>query len=77
MRELLTILTEEAVILEDIQDARHLAEYKDTRAFHLHVFQEFVEDYHLACVVDYVFVSGVWWPRYLQRGVFNGAKDIG
>jgi hypothetical protein len=67
--KLLTILTEETVVFEDIQDTRHLAEYKDTRALYLHIFQEFVEDDHLAGVVDYVFVSGVWWPRFLQRSI--------
>ena len=47
---------------------RYLAEYKDTGASRLHAFEEFVEDDHLASVVDYVFVGGVWWPQFLQRG---------
>jgi hypothetical protein len=43
---------EEAIILEDIQDAQHLAKYENTGTFHIQVLQSFVEEDHLARIVD-------------------------
>jgi hypothetical protein len=66
---ILTILTEETVVLENVQDTRHLAKYKDARAFCFHVFEKFVEDYHFASVFDNVFIGRIRWSWFLSKGV--------
>jgi hypothetical protein len=47
-----TVATEKTVILHNIKHAAHLAEDEHARALLLHRLEEFVEDEHLAGVVD-------------------------
>jgi hypothetical protein len=61
---MLTILSKQTVILQDIQHSTHLTETKDTRSFLLQIRQQLVEDNHLSRVLDGMFVGGVRRTRF-------------
>ena len=61
-----TILTEQTIILQDVQDSAHLAENQDSRAFLLHRCEKFVEDDHLPGVFDEMNVGRVGRAGFLM-----------
>lgn len=48
----LTVSSEHGVILKNIENTAHLTKDKDTGALLLHRIEEFVQDDHLAGVLD-------------------------
>lgn len=54
-----TVVSEHHVVLENIENTRHLGEDKNARALGLHRGQELVEDDHLASVLDDVLIRRV------------------
>jgi hypothetical protein len=62
-----TISSKQTIILQDIENATHLAEYKHTRSLRLHRFEEPIKDDHLSRIFDDMLVSRVWRTRFLER----------
>ena len=61
-----TILTEQTIILQDVQDSAHLAENQDSRAFLLHRCEKLVEDDHPPGGFDEMNVSRVRRAGFLM-----------
>ena len=64
--EELTILPEQTIVLQNVQNATHLAEYQYPRTLLLHRCEELVKDDHLPRVLDEVLISCVWWAGFLE-----------
>ena len=49
------------IILENVKLPGHLTENQHTALLLLQLGQQFVQNHHLAAIVDDVLVGGVWW----------------
>ena len=61
-----TVSTEQAVVLENIEHTTHLTEDEDTGSLLFHRFEEFIQNDHLAGIVDEMFIRGVGRAGFLQ-----------
>ena len=73
-QKLRTESAEHAVVFQDVEDTAHLAEYEHPRSLGFHGFEQFVQDKHLARVVDEVFVRRVRRPGFLPSRL-DGVRD--
>jgi hypothetical protein len=70
-----TVLPEETIIFQNVQNTTRLTEYQHSRTLLLHG-RELVEDNHLSRVSDEVLVDGAGVAGFLQETVRHDIKGL-
>src|ERR1700689_3019207 len=70
-----TVLPEETIIFQNVQNTTRLTEYQHSRTLLLHG-RELVEDNHLSRVSDEVVVDGAGVAGFLQETVRHDIKGL-